>query len=418
MSQFQSRWALPFFTIWTGQAISQLGSRMAGFALIWWMTKTTGSATVLATGSFLAYLPDVLLGPFVGVLVDRWNRKIVMIISDTAVALASAWLAYLFWTNNIQVWHVYVINLIRSLGSTFQSYAMMASTSLMVPEGHLSRVQGANQTLHGALNIGAPPLGALLLAVLPMHTIMGLDVITFAFAVIPLFFIFVPQPPRTEQTKPATRPSLLADIQAGLRYIWNWPGLMGILIIGASMNFFLNSSPVLVPLLVTNHFGGGALQLGWLESAFGVGIIAGGMTLSFWGGFRRRILNTLMGLAITGLGTLLVGLAPEKALWLALAGMFIGGVMSAFINGPMMAVLQAAVAPDMQGRVFSVIGSSVQITTMLGLMVVGPLADLVGVRFWFIVGGVLVLLMGPVGFFIPAIVNIESQKPGRGNTSF
>ena len=176
-------WKLPFFSIWTGQQLSWLGSALAGFALIWWVTETTGSATTLATATLVSLLPGVFLGPFVGALVDRWNRRIVMIVADSVVALSSAWLAWLFWTDAMQLWHVYVAMLVRALGNTFHWPAISASTSLMVPKDHLPRVAGLNQTIGGAVNILSPPLGALLLKVLPLHSIMAIDLVSAAFAI-------------------------------------------------------------------------------------------------------------------------------------------------------------------------------------------------------------------------------------------
>ncbi|NIV39165.1 MAG: MFS transporter, partial [Anaerolineae bacterium] len=161
--QRSTKWQIPFFSIWTGQAFSLVGTRVAQFALIWWLTKLTGSATVLATASLAALVPDIVLGPLAGAYVDRWNRRIVMIVADTLIALASLWLAFLFWTGAIEVWHVYVIMVVRSVGGAFHWPAMQASTSLMVPKEHLSRVAGLNQAMKGALNIIGPPLGALLL---------------------------------------------------------------------------------------------------------------------------------------------------------------------------------------------------------------------------------------------------------------
>lgn len=120
VKQMQTKWAIPFFTIWTGQALSQLGSRTAGFALIWWMTQTTGSETVLATAALMAYLPNVFLGPVVGVLLDRWDRRQAMILADTMVALSTAWLATRFWLGNPQLWQVYLVTFIGSLGGVIQ----------------------------------------------------------------------------------------------------------------------------------------------------------------------------------------------------------------------------------------------------------------------------------------------------------
>ena len=291
-------WQLPFFSIWTGQALSLVGSRLVQFALVWWLTETTGSATVLAMATLVAILPGVILGPFAGTLVDRWNRRAVMIAADAFVALVTAWLAYLFWTGSATMWHVYAAMLARALGGAFHWPAMQASTSLMVPKKHLSRVAGLNQTIQGAMAIVAPPLGALLLGLLPLQGIMAIDLTTAVLAIVPLLFVVIPQPEKVAGA--AQKSSVWSDFRSGLRYVAGWPGLMVILLMAMIINFVVNPAFSLMPLLVTDHFGGGALQLGWLQSAWGVGMLAGGLLLSVWGGFRRRIYTSLMGLIVAG----------------------------------------------------------------------------------------------------------------------
>jgi DHA3 family macrolide efflux protein-like MFS transporter len=162
--------------------------------------------------------------------------------------------------------------------------------------------------------------------------------------------------------------------------------------------------------LVKGHFGGDALQLGWLESSWGVGLVLGGLLLSAWGGFRRRVYTSLTGIVVQGVGIMLIGLAPANAFWLAVAGMFVGGVMNALVNGPLFAVLQAVVAPDMQGRVFTVVMSMASAAWPLSLAVAGPVADAVGVRPWYVVGGAVSVIMGLGAFFVPVIVNIEQNN--------
>ena len=247
-------WARPFFTIWIGQALSLVGSQAGGFALVWWLTQESGgSATILALMTFIAMLPNVILGPFVGALVDRWDRRRVMIVADSAIALFSAGLAVLLWLNALQIWHVYVIMFVRALGGTFHFSAMQASTSLMVPKSQLSRIGGMNQTLRGALDIITPPLGALLMELIPLYAIMGIDVITAAFAVAPLFFIAIPQPPRravAEHPTLAGRRSpvvvLLRDVWEGFGYIWHWTGLFIILLMATVLNMLANQAAVAI----------------------------------------------------------------------------------------------------------------------------------------------------------------------------
>jgi DHA3 family macrolide efflux protein-like MFS transporter len=407
-----SRWQAPFFTIWTGQALSLVGSRLVQFALVWWLTKRTGSATVLAMATLVAVLPGVILGPFAGALVDRWNRRRVMLVADGFVALVSAWLAYLFWSGSMSVWHVYVAMLAREAGGAFHWPAMQASTSLMVPRKHLARVAGLNQTLQGALNIVAPPLGAILMSLLPLHGIMGIDVGTALFAIVPLLFIPIPQPDKApaEAVGGLVR-TVWADFGAGLRYVRGWPGLMAVMFVAMIINFVINPAFSLMPLLVTNHFGGEALELGWLESAWGIGMVLGGLLLSVWGGFRRRVYTSLSGLVVSGLGVMLVGLTPADRFPLALAALFVAGFMNPLVNGPLLAILQVTVAPEMQGRVFTLVGSLASAMMPLSLAVAGPLADAVGVRPWFVVGGAIFSLIGLGSFFVPVIVNIENDQP-------
>ncbi|HEX6385167.1 MAG TPA: MFS transporter [Anaerolineae bacterium] len=411
MSQPQSM--KPFLVIWIGNAVSLLGSLLVQFALIWWLTQTTGSATVLAMASLVGLMPQIVLGPFAGVLVDRWNRRLTMLAADGAVAVATIALAYLFWIDAAQVWHVFIILFIRALGGTFHWPAMMASTSLMVPKVHLTRIQGFNQMLNGGLNIVAAPLGALLLSILPLQGILGIDVVTALFAIVPLLFIPIPQPerrPESELAGPVSfRSSFWVDMRQGLRYIRTWPGLLVLTGMAMLIKVLLTPAFALLPLLVTDTFKGGPLQLGILEAAVGVGIVLGGLLLGIWGGFPRRILTILCGLIGMGLGLLLVGLTPASLFALAVGGILWTGITVALIDGPLLAIMQASVAPEMQGRVFMLFGSLISSTGPLGLILAGPLADVVGTQVWFIAAGAVTILMAAAGFFMPALLNIEDH---------
>ena len=402
-------WQLPFFSIWTGQAFSLVGSRLVQFALVWWLTETTGSATVLAMATLVAILPGVILGPFAGTLVDRWNRRAVMIAADAFVALVTAWLAYLFWTGSATMWHVYAAMLARALGGAFHWPAMQASTSLMVPKKHLSRVAGLNQTMQGALSIVAPPLGALLLSLLPLQGIMAIDLVTALLAIVPLLFVVIPQPEKAAGA--AQKSSVWSDFRTGLRYVAGWPGLMIILAMAMIINFVVNPAFSLMPLLVTDHFGGAALQLGWLQSAWGVGMLTGGLLLSVWGGFRRRIYTSMMGLVVAGVAIMVLGVVPSGLFWLALVALLVAGLMNPLINGPLFAILQATVEPAMQGRVFTLVQSLAAAMMPLSLAIAGPVSDAIGVQTWYFFGGAAFALMGIFTFFIPAVARLEDGRP-------
>lgn len=275
----QKKWMAPFFTVWSGQALSLLGSQMVQFALVWWLTQKTGSATVLATATLVAMLPQVFIGPLAGVVIDRFSRRWIMALADSLAALGVVGLAVLFWLGSVEVWHIYLLMFLRSAAQGFHWPAMQASTSLMVPKEHLARVQGLNQMLNGLMNIFSAPAAALLVAVLPMQGVLAIDVSTALLAVVPLLFVRIPQPERTTPAAGEQAPSMVADLRAGFRYVWGWPGLMMILLMATLINLLFTPLNALQPILVTQHFGGQALELAWLESAWGIGAVAGGVTL-------------------------------------------------------------------------------------------------------------------------------------------
>ncbi len=403
-------WKRNFFALWSGQAISLFGSSLVQFALVWWLTQKTNSATVLAGATLIAILPEVVLGPVVGVLVDRWSRQRVMLVSDIGVALTTLALMGLYAAGVAQVWHVYLAMFVRSVAGAFQYPAMQASTSLMVPKEQLARVAGLNQTLRGGLNIVAPPLGALLLSLLPMQGVLAVDVVTVFFGILPLLFVPIPQPPRAAQaTASGSSTSMGAELRAGLRYVVTWPGLLMVLLMATLINFLLTPAAALMPILVTKHFAGGAWHLATLESVFGVGTIVGGILLSVWGGFKRRILTSMLGLMGLGLGFVIIGFAPATVFGMALAGAGFAAVMQGLTNGPLFAVLQSTVAPEMQGRVFTLVGSVAGAMAPLSLAVAGPVADYLGIQVWYVVGGAACILMGAGALFAPAIMNLEDH---------
>jgi MFS transporter, DHA3 family, macrolide efflux protein len=404
------KWAGRFFTIWIGQAFSLFGSSIVQFALVWYLTKATGSATVLATATLVALLPQILLGPFAGTLVDRWNRRLIMIFADAAIALATAALIYLFATGQVQVWHVYVILMVRSLGGAFHQPAMTASTSLMVPDKHLARIAGANQTLQGLISIFAPPLGALLLEVYSTQTVLLVDIGTAAMAILPLLFVSIPQPPRLRNADGTSQKNnYLHDLREGFTYVIRWKGLRGLILLAMGLNFLIVPASSLMPLVITKVFHGGAAQLGWTESLFGAGMIAGGIALSIWGGFKRRIVTSFCGIIGIGIGIVVAGLVPVNMYFLLLAGWFIVGFSQVFANGPLMAIMQSTVDPAMQGRVFSLLVAGATAMMPLSLLIAGPVSDRFGIQFWYIFGGTACILMVIAASFNSAIMNIENN---------
>ena len=407
-TKVQSDWKKTFFLIWTGQAFSIVGSMLVQFAIVWWMTEKTGSAAVLATATIVSIIPGIFLGPFAGALVDRWNRKLVMIVADGTTALTTLVLVLLFFSGQIQIWHVFVAQFIRALGGAFHWPAMSASTSLLVPDKHLSRIAGINQAMQGVLGIVAPPLGAFLMSILPLYNVLAIDVVTAVMAIIPLLFVHIPQPEKKLEGVVSPRQVLL-DVRAGFRYISAFPGILIILAMATLINMLFNPAFSLMPLMITREFGGQAMQLGIINSFFGVGIILGGLGLGAWGGFKRKLNTSMTGLIGMAIGVLVIALAPSNLFPVAIAGMAIMGIMNPIANGPLFALLQSHISPEMQGRVFTLVGSLSGAASPIGLALAAPVSDLLGIRFWFYIAGIVCLAMGVSGFFIRPMRTLEDD---------
>ncbi len=330
-----------------------------------------------------------------------------MIIADLSVALITAILVILFLTENIQIWHIYVAMVARAVGQTFHFPAMFASIPLIVPEKHLARAAGLNQMLQGIVNITAPPAGALLLETIPMYGVLAVDIGTAIIAVACLLFIVIPKPLRTTLTEEM---SAIADMVQGFRYIWSWRGLTILLGLVTLLHFFTTPAFVLLPVFVTEHLESDVLKLGWLSSSFGVGTIAGGLILGVWGGFKRRVITSIMGIFIAGVSTVGLGFTTVSLFFLGIATGFLMGLGFSICDAPLMAILQSVIDKDIQGRVFSLIGSMSAAIAPLGLAVAGPVADAVGTRFLFYIAGAAIVLTGVACIFIPDIMNLEKHR--------
>ncbi len=403
----QGPWARRFFTIWIGQAFSLFGSQLVQFALVWWLTLQTGSPIVLAVATIMGLLPQIIISPFAGVFVDRWDRRRVMIAADGSIALCTLLLIIAFAAGSVEVWYIYALLLVRSAFTAFHWPAMQASTTLMVPEGHLARVNGLNSSLQSLAAILAPVLGAVLIAALPMSLVLSVDILTAAMAILPLLIFTIPKP---ERKVGAERISVMSDMREAGRFIRSWRGAMPLILIFMAVNLITVPATSLLPLLTVQHFHGGAVEYAGLESAFGVGMLVGGIALGAWGGTKRKVVTVMAALILMGLGLGVVGLLPSDGYLLAVIALLLSGTQNPMINGPIMAIMQAGVPPELQGRVLSLLGSGVLAMMPVGLAVAGPMAEVAGVRSLFIVGGLLTSMLGVIAFLTPSIMHIEDRR--------
>jgi MFS transporter, DHA3 family, macrolide efflux protein len=400
-------WKPRFFTIWTGQALSLIGSALTQFVLLWWITKTTESSSALAIAGMAGLLPQALLGPLGGTLADRLSRRTIMIIADAISAMAMMVMVYLFSSNQIQLWHIYTLMFVRSSMQAFQSPAAAASTSLLVPTDWLPRVAGMNQAMQGIMTIAAAPLGALALAFLPFQGALMIDVVTAVLGIVPLLFYAIPQPQRLESQKT----SVWTDFKEGVQYVTQRRGLL--MLYGLLGLVILTVMPTfaITPLLVKQHFAGGVNEVALMEGLAGIGMIAGGVLISVNPLFKKRIVTVLASFIISCGTVALTALAPSNALWLATIWWTLSGITFSTGNAPMMAILQTTVPNHIQGRVLSLMNTVMGLAGPIGLAIAGPLGDAIGVRGVFIIGGTLSAIVCALGFFSSNLMNIENVKP-------
>ncbi|WP_439829563.1 MFS transporter [Aeromonas caviae] len=394
-------WPLRFWAIFIGQALSLCGSALTQFVLLWWITDTTGSVSALAIAGIVALLPQALLSPLGGVLADRYSRRLLMIIPDIISAICMVILIILFNTGAIKIWHIWVMLGFRSAMQAFQAPAAAASTYMLVPRSFLLRAAGLNQALQSMTVVISAPLGALAISAMPIGWALSIDVITALGAVIPLLIYAIPQNrvPRDAKT------SMLCEFKEGIYTIRCTPGLVQLFLLLATTVLVIMPSFTLLPLLVKQHFLGGANQVALMEGLSGVGMVLGGLAVAAMQ-LRTPIYWILAGFAASCFAVSLTALVPSSLFGVAVAWWVISGVCFVFGSAPLTALLQTIIPNYLQGRVLSIMNSLMSLAAPVGLLLITPLGEVFDIRAIFIITGVLGGLISVSGFFSPRLLNI------------
>jgi DHA3 family macrolide efflux protein-like MFS transporter len=338
-----------FAFVWAGQLVSVLASSATSFALTIWAYQTTGSATALGVLSTSFLIPFLLLSPIAGAMVDRYNRKLMMMVSDLAAAVATVAILVLHTTGTLQIWHLYVTSIVIGLGNTFQWPAYSAAITTMVPKEQYQRANGMMGLVDSGPGVIAPLLAGALYPIAGLTGILALDIATFVLAIGTLLAVEVPTPPRSAEGE-AARGHLLAEAVFGFRYIFRRKSLLSLQLFFVTLNF-LTGFGLVVPFVLART-GNNSLSLGAVTSAAALGGVAGGLMMSTWGGFKRRMANIFLGETLFGFfGFFLFGFGRSVAFWIPTAAL--GFAAAALTNSTAQAIWQSKVPPDLQGRVFS-----------------------------------------------------------------
>lgn len=442
-----------FLVVWIGQVVSLFGTSLTQFALTIWAWQLTGEATALALVGLFSYGPTVILSPIAGALVDRWNRKLVMMLSDLAAGMSTIAVAILYVSGNLEIWHLYVAGFFTGAFQSFQFPAYSAAVTMMLPKEQYARASAMLAMADSAARIFAPAIAATLLVFIGIGGILFIDIVTFLFALGTLAWAYIPQPKKSaDEEVNKAEGNLLQETLFGFKYIIARRGLLGVQMIFFLLNLFSTMGfTLLAPMILARMESGGVstaflptprdgenigeIALGVVQSAMAIGGLLGGIALSIWGGPKRRIHGVLFGMMASSLiGTVLFGLARTPLVWI-ITGL-VGSLFIALLNASNQALWQSKVDPNVQGRVFAVRMWIAQITIPLAMLIAGPLADRVfepammpdgalagtfgglmgtgagaGMALIFVITGILSMASAVIGYLIPAIRNVEDLIP-------
>lgn len=400
----QDHWQLRYWTIFIGQMLSQTGSSITQFVLMWWITLTTGSASALATAGIFALLPQAILGPLGGTFADRYSRRLIMIVTDLVSALCMAVLIYLFSTEQVALWHIYTLLAIRSSMQAFQGPASQSSVAMLVPPSFLARAAGLSQSAMGFMTIASAPVGALAMSLMPFQGALMIDVFTAVLGIVPLLIYAIPQ---VEIAK-ADRLGLWQEFREGVSLVWENAALRRLFSLETLVILVIMPCFSLVPLLITQHFKGTAGTVAIMEGLAGLGMLAGGMSVAVFNP-KRKLFTFLIGLSISCLTVALTAFTPSNMFWVAVFFWAVSGFAYSFGNAPLTAILQSTIPNRLQGRAFSLLATMMGLAAPVGLAIFGPLGNLIGTQAVFIYSGVIASGVCLLGFLSPQLLQLETH---------
>ncbi len=406
MTKKITSWKHKFFTIWAGQAVSLITSGILQMAIIFYLTDKTGSAMVLSIATLVGFLPQAVFGPAIGVLVDRWNRKAVMIGADLIIASAGGILALIALYNELPVWMIMVVLFLRSIGTAFHTPALSAATPLMVPTDQLTKCVGYTQAIQSVGYIISPAAAAFLYSIWSLNRIIAIDIAGAIIACIAVAVVYIPEP---EANESAVKGNFIQEMKEGYSVIRENRGLFALLWIGALYMFVYMPISALYPLMSMQYFGGTPVYASVAEIAFAAGMLGGGVILGAWGGFKRRTLTICASILLMGISLSIAGLLPENAFPVFVLCCAAMGISAPFY-GVQTALFQEKIKPEYLGRVFSLSVSVMSLAMPLGLLVSGLVAEQIGVNNWFFISGAAIIAIAVLMFSVPSIRALDSSE--------
>ncbi len=405
--ELPKRWLAVIATIWTGQAASMITSYAAGYAVVWYITETTGSAIMLAIAAICAYLPQGLLSPFGGVIADKYNRKTVMILADLSVGIVSLGLGIVILFGQVSLPLLMILVIVRSVGQAFHGPAMMAAMPQLVPEKHLLRINTLDQLLMSVASIGAPAFGIFLYTTIGFHSVMFLD---FAGALVAVAGLALAKIPSTADDALENQ-HVLTNLHDGWKALSSNRGLV-VLIVGITIGM-MAFAPLgaIFPLMTYDHFGGDGYMASIVEAAFGVGMIAGSVILMAWGGGKRLAGLIAVASLIVGATTSACGFLTPQMFGAFVVLCAVMAVACAWFNGPLITLVQRNVPEEKTGRALGLTMAALGLASPVGIAIGGVAAEAMGVAAFFVADGLVCIVLGAVIYLFKSVRALDHNKP-------
>jgi MFS transporter, DHA3 family, macrolide efflux protein len=401
----KNKWQKDIVLFLLSQTISLFGSALVQYSIMWYITLNTKSGVMMTISIICGFLPTFFLSPFAGVWADRFNRKTLIILSDSFIALSTLIMAILFFLGHDSIVLLFVMSVFRSIGAGIQMPAVGAFIPQIVPEDKLTKINGINGSVQSVITLISPMISGALLTMATIETIFFIDVITAGIAVLVLFFLLkVPAHAKALSTQ---KISYFKDMHEGIIYIKNHSFIKKYFIFCAVFFFLLAPAAFLTPLQVARSFGSEVWRLTSIEIAFSIGMMVGGIGIASWGGFKNKIHTMAFSYAIIGVCTLGLGITP--IFWIYLLIMGVTGITIPFFNTPATVLLQEKVEADFMGRVFGVLTMISSSMMPLGMLAFGPTADIVPIE-WLLIGTGFLLFIQSF-FLIGTKDLLEAGKP-------
>lgn len=387
-------WLAIISFIWAGQAVSMITSYAAGYAVVWYVTESTGSALVLAVMNICVMLPIGLLSPFGGIVADKHNRKMIMIVADGTIGLISLIAGFIILAGDVSLVLLTLVCVARAIGQAFHSPAMMATMPMLVPDKHLLRINTLDQLLASIAGIGAPAFGIFLYTTMGFSSVMFLDFIGALFAIAGLALAKVP----TVIDETATQQHVIANLRDGFRAVAASRGLLLLIVMVTIGMMIFGPLSAVFPLMTYEHFSGDGYMASLVEAAFGIGMLVGSGILMAWGGGKRLAGLIAVAAVIVGAATAACGLLPPTGFVAFVVLVAVMAMACAWFNGPTMTLTQRNVPDEKMGRAMGLLNAAMGFATPIGIAIGGVAAELMGVAPFFVVDGIACLVLGLVAY--------------------